>query len=141
MLTLPPGSTIKPLDGSMVCRAYLSTGKYKEGQNIIIPDTALEEVFFAQVFKVGKGRVIDVIHDDDEAVVLRKPVPFAEGEDIVFARYHGERVKIGEDMFIVMRHDDAIATVELSKDGWFRFASDKDYDFMKQLDGIRTPGE
>lgn len=138
MLTLPPGSTIDPLDGSMVCRAYLSTGKYKEGQKIIIPDTVREEVFFAHVENAGVGRVVDVVEVDGDAVTMRKPVPFESGDDILFARYHGERVKIGDEIYIVMRHDDAIAKVNLSKDGYFRFASEKDYDFMKQLDGLRA---
>jgi chaperonin GroES len=127
-ITLPPKTTITPNEDTIFCRMYAQTGTWKTGSKIIIPDTAREEVFFAHVVAVGPGRTIDV---DPQGEIVRKPMTVKPNDDVVFARYHGERIVIEGSLYILMRQDDVLATITMDKAGkdtFFKLAGVNDSD-------------
>jgi co-chaperonin GroES (HSP10) len=128
-IRLPTGTSIHCEDDSVVLKLYKYTGKLR-GSKLILPQTTLGEIFFGQVVQIGKGRFIDYEKTTDESGqpayrILRKPVTVKAGDDVVFSRYHGERIQLGGVLHVVMRIDDIIARIELPKDddfeNYFRF--------------------
>jgi chaperonin GroES len=104
---------------------YTQTNKWKKGSKLFIPETARKEVFYAKVLKVGPGRAVDVDEDNKPIVMPMKVEP---GQDILFSRYHGERIEIDGKEYIVMRQDDVLGLVNVGEDGWFKPAGTGDLD-------------
>jgi co-chaperonin GroES (HSP10) len=105
---------------------YAQTGKTLG--RIIIPDTAKEEVFFAQVVKAGPGKVADV---DDKGQAIRMPMHVGPGDNILFMRYHGERLEIDGSYYLLLRQDDVLSKIKMPKPApneYFVFASTGVYD-------------
>jgi len=124
-LCLPAGSVVDPLDGMMLCRLYVN--KLQTASGLVLPQQSREELFFAKIVKIGKGKVYDVgLTEDGGEVVARKPVKFEEGDDVIYSRFRGDRVKIGEDVYALLGQDDAIAKVTLGDDSMFQFAGESD---------------
>jgi chaperonin GroES len=74
---------------------------------IIIPDTAKEKPQRGEVVAVGLGRL-----DDDGK---RIPLDVKEGDSILFGKYAGNEVTIGDEEYLIMREDDVLAIVEGEK--------------------------
>ena len=108
-LRLPPGSTFLPKGECIFCRMLMQTDKWKEGSRIIIPDIAKEEVFVAEVLRVGPGRAIE--YDETKQERIRMKPDVTEGETILFARYHGERIEIDGAYYLVLREDDILGRI------------------------------
>lgn len=126
--TLPPGTRIRPKTDSIVCRMYSQTGKWKEGSRLVIPQTARRAVFFAQVVEVGPGRAIEA---DENGIATRLKPDIAVGEDILFKRYHGEEVEIGDELYVVLREEDVMARLDLpeeKREEFLRFSGSEDAD-------------
>lgn len=131
-ITLPTGTEIEPTNDQVLCRMYSHTGKHTESSKIFIPDIpgARPEAFFARVIKTGPGRKYDV--DLNTGQVTRFPMEYLEGDDIVFLRYHGERVTIDHNVFIILSSDDILAKVRMPEEKigiFFNFAKDGDFEF------------
>ena len=139
-LSLPPGTTIDATDDRLVVQTYKETGKWKEGSKIVVPQSALKETFFAKVVVMGKGKLVDILENGEE---LRKKPPAKVGDDILFARYHGERAEIDGAQYIIMAHDDIIAKVNLPEgsSGWFEFIGKEDEEMDKILEESRVKQE
>jgi len=117
---MPPGTEVEPFDDAILCRMYEQTGKTLG--NIIIPDTAKEEVFFAQVIKVGPGAVDGI---DGNGNIVRMPMHMAPGDNILFMRYHGERLEIDGNYYLILRQDDVLSKItmpEPAPNDYFIFA-------------------
>lgn len=112
-MTLPPGTEFEPMDDTIFCRLYAQTGKYKSNSKLWTPEVAREEIFMAQVLRVGPGRRIDV---DAAGADVRLPMRYAPGDDVVFTRYHGERVEIDDGFYIVLKEDDVLMRVTVPED-------------------------
>jgi chaperonin GroES len=75
----------------------------KQG-GIIIPDSAKEKPQQGKVIAVGPGRV------DDKG--NRIPMEVKKGDTILFGKYSGNEIRIGEEEHLIMREDDVLAVIE-----------------------------
>lgn len=71
---------------------------------IVIPDTAKEKPIRGEVVAVGPGKQLD--SGDTRAVSVSK------GQKVLFGKYAGTEVKLGDEDLVVMREDDIIAIIE-----------------------------
>ncbi|MBM3322277.1 co-chaperone GroES [candidate division WOR-3 bacterium] len=74
---------------------------------IIIPDSAKEKPQQGKVIAVGPGRV------DENG--KRIPMEVKKGDIILFGKYSGNEIRVGEDEHLIMREDDVLAVVEKEK--------------------------
>ncbi|AGM40227.1 co-chaperonin GroES [Spiribacter salinus M19-40] len=71
---------------------------------IVIPDTAAEKPIRGEVVAVGKGKRLD----NGEVRALDVNV----GDKVLFGKFSGTEVKVGEEDVLVMREDDIMAVLE-----------------------------
>ena len=71
---------------------------------IIIPDSAKEKPQQGKVIAVGPGRVDD--NGNRIAMEVKK------GDYILFGKYSGNEIRIGDDEHLIMREDDVLAVIE-----------------------------
>ncbi len=71
---------------------------------IVIPDSATEKPSRGEVLAVGNGKVLD----NGEVRALDVKI----GDTVLFGKYSGNDVKMGDDELVVMREDDIMAVVE-----------------------------
>jgi len=71
---------------------------------IIIPDSAKEKPQQGKVIAVGPGRI------DDKG--NRIPMEVKKGDTILFGKYSGNEIRIGEEEHLIMREDDILAVIE-----------------------------
>lgn len=71
---------------------------------IVIPDTAAEKPIRGEVVAIGNGKQLD----DGEI----RPLDVAIGDKVLFGKFAGTEVKIGDDNLLVMREDDVMAVIE-----------------------------
>ncbi len=74
---------------------------------IIIPDSAKEKPLQGKVIAVGPGRL------DDSG--KRIPMEVKKGDIILFGKYSGNEIRIGEEEHLIMREDDVLAVIEKDK--------------------------
>lgn len=74
---------------------------------IIIPDTAKEKPQQGKVIAVGPGRV------DDKGE--RIPMDVKKGDIILFGKYSGNEIRIGEEEYLIIREEDVLGVVEKEK--------------------------
>lgn len=87
---------IKPLDDRVLIE-LVEEEEEKVG-SIIIPDTAKE--------KPRMGKVVAVGTDED----LQEKIKV--GDKIIFSKYSGDEVKIGNNEYLIIQRSDILATVE-----------------------------
>jgi chaperonin GroES len=93
---------IRPL-GERVLVKRLEEEEIRKG-GIIIPDTAKEKPQQGEVIAVGPGRW------DDNG---KRRAPEVKGGDrILFGKYAGNEVKVGDEEFLIMREDDILGIFE-----------------------------
>jgi chaperonin GroES len=71
---------------------------------IIIPDSAKEKPQQGKVIAVGPGR-----YDDSGKLV---PMSLKKGDMILFGKYSGNDIRIGEDELLIMREEDVLAVID-----------------------------
>ncbi len=71
---------------------------------IIIPDSAKEKPQQGKVIAVGSGRI-----DDDGK---RIPMDVKKGDIILFGKYSGSEIRVGDEEYLIMREEDVLAIVE-----------------------------
>ena len=71
---------------------------------IIIPDSAKEKPQQGKVIAAGPGR-----YDEDGK---RIPMEVKKGDIILFGKYSGNEIRIGEEEHLIMREDDVLAVIE-----------------------------
>jgi chaperonin GroES len=94
-------TNIRPLADRVVVRP-LEEAEVKRG-GIIIPDTAKEKPQEGEILAVGPGRL------DDQGG--RIPVDVKKGDRILFGRYSGTEVTVGEETYLIMRESDIFAAL------------------------------
>jgi|UniRef100_A0A7V3PTY6 chaperonin GroES len=92
---------IKPLQDRILVERVEE--EVKKG-GIIIPDTAKEKPQQGKVIAVGPGRI------DDKG--NRIPMEVKKGDYILFGKYSGNEIRIGEEEYLIMREDDVLAIIE-----------------------------
>ena len=70
---------------------------------IVLPGNAQEKPQQAEVIAVGPGGVVD-----GKEVKMQVSV----GDKVIYSKYAGTEVKLGDEEFIVVRQNDIVATVE-----------------------------
>lgn len=70
---------------------------------IVLPGNAKEKPQQAEVVAVGPGGVVD----GKEVVMSVK-----EGQKVIYSKYAGTEVKLGDDKYIVVKQNDILAVVE-----------------------------
>jgi chaperonin GroES len=93
---------IRPLHDRIVVKRLEQETKTASG--IVIPDQAAEKPDQGVVTAVGNGKV-----GDDGKV---RPLDVKVGDKVLFGKYSGQTVKVGDDELLVMREDDVMAVVE-----------------------------
>ena len=96
---------IKPLADRVLVKR-IEEEEVKKG-GIIIPDTAKEKPQKGEVLAVGPGRV------DENG--KRIPMEVKVGDKILFSKYAGSEVKVGDEEYLIMREDDILAIIEEEK--------------------------
>ncbi|MGD8429858.1 MAG: co-chaperone GroES [Ectothiorhodospiraceae bacterium] len=71
---------------------------------IVIPDTAAEKPVRGEVIAVGNGKALD----NGEVRALDVKV----GDTVLFGKFSGQEVKVGDEELLVMREDDVMAVIE-----------------------------
>ena len=92
---------IRPLADRVLIRA-LEEAEVKRG-GIIIPDTAKEKPQEGEVVAVGPGRLND--KGDRVSPEVNK------GDKILFGKYSGTEVTVGDDSYLIMRESDILAVL------------------------------
>ena len=70
---------------------------------IIVPDTAKEKPQQGKVIEVGPGRM----SDDGKRI----PLGVKKGSKILFGKYSGTEVSVGDQEYLIMREDDIFAII------------------------------
>jgi chaperonin GroES len=76
----------------------------KTAGGIVIPDTAKEKPVQGEVIAVGQGKILE-----DGKV---RPLDVKVGDKILFGKYSGTEVKVGNEELLVMREEDIMGVVE-----------------------------
>ena len=71
---------------------------------IVIPDSATEKPIRGEVIAVGNGKLLE----NGEV----RPLDVKVGDTVMFGKYSGNEVKVGDEELVVMREDDIMAVVE-----------------------------
>jgi chaperonin GroES len=74
---------------------------------IIIPDSAKEKPQQGKVIAVGPGRV------DDNG--KRVAMDVKKGDSILFGKYSGNEIRVGDEEYLIMREDDVLAIIDKEK--------------------------
>ncbi|MGK2942280.1 MAG: co-chaperone GroES [Immundisolibacter sp.] len=93
---------IRPLHDRVVIRRMEEERKSPGG--IVLPDSATEKPIRGEVLAVGPGKIMD----NGDVRKLQVKV----GDTVLFGKYSGTEVKIGEDEVLVMREDDLMGVIE-----------------------------
>ena len=70
---------------------------------IVLPDTAKEKPQRGRVLAVGPGS-----RDEDGEYIQ---MDLAEGDEIVFSKYGGTEIRLGDDDYLILRESDVLAKV------------------------------
>ena len=88
---------LRPLGNRVVLQQTKAEEKTHSG--IILPDSAKEKPQDAVVIAVGPGK-------ENESMQVK------EGDKVIYSKYAGTEVKIGEEEYIIVSQSDIIAVVE-----------------------------
>ncbi len=87
---------VKPLDDRVLVEVAVEEEKTASG--IIIPDTAKE--------KPRMGKVVAVGTDEELQEIIKV------GDNILFAKYGGEDISVGDDDYKIIQRGDILAVIE-----------------------------
>jgi chaperonin GroES len=93
---------IKPLQDRILVKR-LEEKEVKKG-GIIIPDTAKEKPQEGEVVAVGPGKITD----DGKL----QPMSVKVGDKILFAKYGGNEVKLGDEEYLIMHESDVLGILQ-----------------------------
>jgi chaperonin GroES len=93
---------IRPLHDRVIVRRLEEERKTAGG--IVIPDTAKEKPIQGEVIAVGTGKILE-----DGKV---RPLDVKTGDKILFGKYSGTEVKVGDEELLVMREEDIMGVIE-----------------------------
>ena len=96
------GIGFKPLGARIVVERV--EGEQKTAGGIIIPDTAREKPTQGKVVAVGPGE-----RDKDGKLI---PLDVSEGDIVLFAKWGGTEVTIGDKEYLIMKAEDVMGIVQ-----------------------------
>lgn len=86
---------IKPLGENVLISAKKEPTKTKSG--LVLPENASQE-------RPQEGKVIAV--GDSEKIKVKK------GQTVIFAKYSGSEIKVGEEEYLIIKNEDILAVAE-----------------------------
>ena len=92
---------IQPLADRVLVRRIEEEQQTKGG--IIVPDTAKEKPQQGKIIEVGPGRM----SEDGKRI----PLEVKKGNKVLFGKYSGTEVTVGEQEYLIMREDDILAII------------------------------
>lgn len=92
---------VRPLGDRILVKRTEEEEVKKSG--IIIPDTAKEKPQEAKVVAVGSGRM-----EGDKKV----PLEVKKGDVILFSKYSGNEITVGDEEYLILKEEDVLAIVE-----------------------------
>ena len=93
--------SIKPLEDRIVIKQVEAEQTTASG--LVIPDSAKEKPQEGEVVAVGPGRI------DDNG--NRVPLDIAVGDLVIYSKYGGTEVKVGNEEYLVLSARDVLAVV------------------------------
>ena len=93
---------IRPLHDRVVVKRVEEERKSAGG--IVIPDNIAEKPDQGEVIAVGNGKILE----DGKL----RPLDVKVGDKILFGKYSGTEVKVGNEELLVMREEDIMGVVE-----------------------------
>jgi chaperonin GroES len=93
---------IRPLGNKLVIKLIADTEKTEGG--IFIPDSAKEKPQKGEVVAVGPGKTLEDGKKDEMGVKV--------GEIVLFAKYAGSDVKLGDDTFKILTEEEVLGVLE-----------------------------
>jgi chaperonin GroES len=94
-------SSFKPLGDRLLVK--VSQAEEKSAGGIFLPDTAKEKPQVGEVVSVGSGKV-----SDDGS---RQPIDIEVGVKVLYSKYAGTDLKIGDEEYVLLREQDILAIV------------------------------
>lgn len=94
--------TLKPLGDRLVVKPIEQEERTAVG--IILPETAKEKPQEGEVIAAGPGRL------DDTG--KRVPMEVKVGDRVLYAKYAGTEVKLGDEKVLILKESDVLAIVE-----------------------------
>jgi chaperonin GroES len=95
-------SRVRPLGDRIVVKRLEEEQKTRGG--IIVPDTAKEKPQQAVVVAVGPGRI------SEEG--KRVPPDVKKGDKVLFGKYSGSEITVGDEELLILREEDILAIIE-----------------------------
>ncbi len=92
---------LQPLGDRLIVEVLEEEAMTSSG--IVLPDTAKEKPQRGRILAVGPGG-----RNDKGDLV---PMDVAEGDEIIFSKYGGTEVKLGDDDVLILRESDVLAKV------------------------------
>jgi chaperonin GroES len=92
---------LRPLYDRVLIKRF---AEKEQVRGIIIPDTAREKPMTGQVLEVGNGRMTE------EGRL--KPLDVKKGDKVIFGRYAGTEVKIGDQEYVIMKEDEILGIIQ-----------------------------
>ncbi len=92
---------LKPLGDRVIVQGIEAEQVTASG--IVLPDTAKEKPQRGRVLAVGDGRW-------EEG--KRTPLDVAVGDEVIYSKYGGTEVKVGDDEYLILAEHDILAKVE-----------------------------
>ena len=93
---------LTPLADRVIVRRFEAEEKTKSG--IVLPDAAKEKPTKGKVLAVGPGKM------DDNG--KRTPVAVREGETVVYGKWSGTEVELGDEKFVILKESDLLGVLE-----------------------------
>lgn len=93
--------TVKPLGDRVFVK--VSQAEEKTAGGILLPDTAKEKPQLGEVVNIGEGKV-----NDNGA---RTPVEVKAGDKVLYSKYAGTDIKLGNDDYVLLSEKDILAIV------------------------------
>ncbi|MFQ5756472.1 MAG: co-chaperone GroES [Acidiferrobacterales bacterium] len=93
---------IRPLHDRVVVRRLEEETKSAGG--IVIPDTAKEKPIQGEIIAVGNGKILE----NGEI----RPLDVKPGDKVLFGKYSGTEVKLGNEEVLVMREEDIMGVIQ-----------------------------
>ncbi|MCC7164024.1 MAG: co-chaperone GroES [Anaerolineae bacterium] len=94
---------LRPLADRVIVQALDKDDTTASG--LLLPETAKEKPQEGKVLATGPGRW-------DEAGKKRLPLEVAVGDTVIFAKYSGTEIKLGESKLLILSEKDILAVVQ-----------------------------
>jgi chaperonin GroES len=93
---------IRPLHDRVIVRRLEEERKTAGG--IVIPDSAKEKPISGEVIAIGNGKILE-----DGKV---RPLDVKAGDKVLFGKYAGTEVKVGDEELLVLREEDIMGVID-----------------------------